>query len=287
MSNQKESYDISKHKDEIITGIIKNLVWVPIAAIIPVVWGLIKTLSKNLLESKYLTFSNILAGIAIVISLACIFILLKIRFFKGKRKPAEDSESTHNDVIPLTDFRINSIVAEMHIKDNNDIISTLDYELTANKDDLQFFQKSVLWTGDKYNGTKLKSSNSTDYTFHDMGGNDGYHIYQVRFNKEVKCLDKIEFTLETSVSDSNHQMQPFYGYCVKHQVDKLTLRVVAPPNMIRNIRQNICWDWERLMNVGEPKTVSKEVIGGNEVYQIEVHNPTLLYKYFLEWEFTT
>ncbi len=276
------NYQISEHKDEIITSIVKNLVWLPIAATIPLIWKLIQLLFKNTSLNNIFTFSNILAVVAIAISIATVVIVIKLK----KGKPETPKKEDLDPLKPITDLRINKLEAEFHIKSSDKIISTLDYNITANIDGLQHFIKPILWTGDKYNGTKLIEKDSPCYTLHDKGVNDGYHICEVNFNKEIKCQDKIRFKLQTEVSDTNCKMQPFYGYTVKHQIDKLILRVVIEPNKIHNVRKSICWDWERQMAVETPKLLSKKIIGDNEVYEVEIPNPTLLYKYFIEWEFT-
>ena len=277
----KSNYKISEHKDEIITGIIRNLIWVPIAAIIPLIWKLIQFLYSNISWDSLLTFSNILALVAIIISVTAIVVVMKFRFSKSVSKNQKQVSME-----PITDFRINLLVAEFHIKNSDEIISTLDYDITANRNNVQSFKKPILWTGDKYIQTKLIHKNCAEYTLHDKGVNDGYHICEICFNKEIKCQDKIKFKLETMVSDLKSQMQPFYGYTVKHQTDMLILRVVVEPNKIHNVRKCICWDWERQMTVEEPEPIPKKTIGGNEVYEIEIPSPTLLYKYLIEWEFT-
>lgn len=272
MSRHEKGYDISAHKDEIITDVIKKLAWVPIAAVIPVVWELVKFISKNVVEKTIFSVTNLLAVALIAEILGSIWIVVH---YKRKYR-----------VVPLTDFRIESIIAEMQIKSREAFVSTLHYDLVPNKDGLKSFKKSILWTGGKYNGTSLTSANGP-YTFNDLGGNDGYHTYEVKFNESIKCQDPIRFVLETSVSDVGHQMQPIYGYSVKHQIDRLVLRVVAPPNVIHDVEKYACWDMGRLMKVGEKEIVTKERVGGNEVYEVEIQNPTLLCKFFLEWEFTT
>lgn len=269
-------YNFLEHKDEIITDIIKKLVWVPIAAMIPMAWKLITILYNNIISQNFLNFSNVLAIIAIGLAIIAIFVALNLK------KPKEDDE---NKAGPLTDFRIKSLVAELHIKSNGELTSTLDYDMVANKDDVEYFKKSFIWTGDKYNGTKLVSSNSTEYKLEDISGNDTFHQYKVVFNKSIKCQDKVQFQLKTFLATKKWNMDPFYGISVKYQIDKLTLRVVAEPGIISNVKKSIHWDWVRSIRVGEPKPVSCKTIGGNDVYEIEVENPTLLYKYFLGWDF--
>ncbi len=269
-------YKFSDHKDEIITDIIKKLVWVPIAAMIPLAWKLITVLYNNIVSQNFLNFSNILAIIAIGLAIVAILIACNLR--KSERKDEKKIE-------PLTDFRINSLIAELHIKGDGKLTSTLDYDMVANRDNIECFKKNFIWTGDKYEGTKLVSSNSTQYKLEDISGNDTFHKYKVVFNKDIKCQDKIQFKLKTFLSTEKWNMEPFYGFSVKHQIDKLTLRVVAEPGIICNVKKSIYWDWVRSINVGEPEPVFVKTIGGNDVYEIEVENPTLLYKYFLGWDF--
>ena len=109
------------------------------------------------------------------------------------------------------------------------------------------------------------------------------------FGRKLEARDHIKFTLKTSVEDMMHSMEPFYVYIVKHQIKRLTVRVVLSKGCskrMNNFSSIAYWDTARQMRIKLPQKIKKRVIGGNDTYEIVINNPTLLYRYGIEWEFT-
>lgn len=281
-------YKLSEHKNEIITHIIKNLIWLPIASIIPIISTIVFKIINNkdieIITIIMLFISTIFSAIALVF-----VIKLKKDLLNGNNNlntNTDDIKDVIEDkIIPLINFRINSIDIELDFEDRVNIISTLNYKMTANEDDIDYFEKELIWTGKDYHGTTMTQANG-NYELELFDSNDSLHKYRVNFLEPIKKQDLIKFELKTKVSDSNRTMQPFSSYMVKHQVDNLTLRVTAPPHCITNVKQATYIDLYRQVQVGTSRKVIKRTIGGKECYEVQIPNPTLAYRYFLEWEFT-
>ena len=282
-------YNIRKYKDEIITHIIKNLIWIPIAATIPLVTKLVNILRDNIgNQSQYITFSNILIVISILLSMAsiitCIFIL----------KREKEKSNTEMNIVPSNnlneeiscDYRFSSIIAELTFDDDRkNITSTVDYKMTVLAESVTELKRDIIWSGSKYNGTKIVNKNG-DYDLIDSDRNHSPYPYTIIFNSEKKRGDIIEFKTETSVVDENLDMLPQYSFMVKYQIDKLIIRVIAPRNMLKNVKKSIYADRSKEICIETPKTITEDRVRNLVRYTYEITNPTLLYNYFVEWEFT-
>ncbi len=281
-----KKYNISDHKDEIITDIIKNLIWVPIAAIIPLGNKLINILYSNITdESKYITFSNIL--IIICMLLSAFSIIFCINIFKKYNKDLTKTESEKNSTDEaLFDFRFSSIVAEFTFDDDRrNITSTIDYKMTVLSESVTELKRNLIWSGSEYNGTKLIYMNG-DYELVDSDRKHSPYPYTILFNSEKKRGDIIELKTETTVKDGNLDMIPMYSFMAKYQIDTLIIRVIAPKGMIKNVKKSIYADRAKEIVVKKPECINGESIRNLVRYSYKIENPTLFYNYFIEWEFT-
>lgn len=284
---RKNFYKIAEHKDEIITNLINNLIWVPIALLTPTVIKTIKSIWEKAIEKNFFTLSTIFD----VISVVCALISLGVVIYDKIKKHSKDSGDTKKSqslqgIVPIANFRIKSLEAEFFIKSEKEMISTLDYCLIANEDGIESFEKDIIWTGKKYHGTKLISSSNDKFELVTTSQNDSYCTYKVLFNEEIKCQREISFKLETTVSDEGKTMLPYYAYTVKHQIDKLTLRVVVNKDYIKRVKHSVYLDALRQMKVCDSKSLPSKKMGDYVFYEYTINNPTLLYRYFIEWEFT-
>lgn len=284
-----KKFNISEHKDEIILHIIKNLIWIPIAAIIPLVNKLLNILRDNIIiHSEYITFSNILIVISVLLS--AISIITSIYLLKKNNKAINkevNSEKIDNKKEEIScDYRFSSIVAELTFDDNRkNITSTIAYKMTVLAESVNELKRDIVWSGSKYNGTKLTNKNG-DYELLDSDRNHSPYPYSIVFNSEKKRGDKIEFTTETSVVDENLDMLPQYSFMAKYQIDKLIIRVIAPRNMIKNVKKSVYADRAKGICIESPQGIGAEYVRNLVRYTYEITNPTLLYNYFIEWEFT-
>ncbi|MBR1691865.1 MAG: hypothetical protein IJ711_03705, partial [Lachnospiraceae bacterium] len=179
-------YRISEHKDEIITHIIKNLIWLFVASIVSVLCTICTMLYKLIISGNVDYYIIILTAISVLFSL-CTFIFSYI----CKRGKANTEEA-----LPIPNFRIKKVECELLFEDRKNLVSSVTYEMIANKDDIEYFEKELMWTGKGYSGTVLKETNG-DYQFEIDDSNDAMHKYRIKFRNQIKCQDVIKFTLET------------------------------------------------------------------------------------------
>lgn len=282
-------YNIVDHKDEIITHILKNLIWFPIATLIPLVYNLIELLRENLTgQSQYITFLNALIAVSVLLSIVsialCIHMLKKSDERKKERQKKEKANNAYDEL--SCDYRFSSIIAELTFDDDRKhVTSTIGYKMTVLAESVTELKRDIIWSGSKYNGTKIIYKNG-DYELIDSDRDHSPYPYTIIFNSEKKRGDIIEFKTETSVADENLDMIPQYSFMVKYQIDKLIIRVIAPKNMIKNVKKSIYADRAKEICIATPKTITEDRVRDLVRYTYEITNPTLLYNYFIEWEFT-
>ncbi len=175
--------------------------------------------------------------------------------------------------------------AELVFNDRVNIESKLTYDMEVLKDGISKIQREIIWSGTKYNGTQLLEA-PRGYTISDSKRKQSPYLHTVYFNEEKKPGDSVNFVTSTSISDDGEEMSPVYSFMVKYQIDELVLHVVAPPGLITNVKKAAYADRGREINVIKPATITKENIGNLVRYTYSIKNPTILYNYFIEWEFT-
>lgn len=269
-------YKVSEHREEIITHIIKNLIWIPIAAVIPLVWKVAQIIFSKLPNISEGIWSIILSCISVAIS---IFTVIYVVYISKKR----EKKRQQNQIV--SNFRFSSVTAELVFNTRTEITSTIDYKMIILADSVSELPRDVIWTGSKYNGTKLIQANG-DYELVEGGRSRSPYPYTINFNDEKKRGELVEFKTETSVEDGNLDMTPIYSFMVKYQIDELKLCVIAPKNMLKNVKKAVYADRARALLVNEPVAIRGETVGNLKKFVFEIKNPSLLYNYFIEWEFT-
>lgn len=278
-------YNPFDHLDEIITHLIKNLVWLPIAAIVP----MIVAIGKNIIEiikipdGSFFTWTNVLILLSILILIAlCLF--LKISVVNKIQKQQEEIDKSKENALS-SDFRAKSMEAELCFENREKITSRITYNMVALKNSITEIVRPITWTGSSYIGTTIEETND-DYTLIDSTRKISPHRIKILFNNEKNNGDFIKFTTVTSVEDGNHEMSPHYSFMVKYQIDELVLHVVAPPNLIKKVTKSVYADTAKVIQVEKPTAISKENVANLVRYTYKIKNPTFLYNYFIEWEFT-
>lgn len=306
-------YNLKEHKDEIITHIIKNLIWLPIAAAIPIVYALLNFLYQSI-KSSINVFSIILLIILCVLLVSFIIVVRKIftinhnsqETLEIKRLRNEIQNSTNKIIILESeiekrnkeineckrkdlelDIKFTSIKCTLEFENKREsIISTIDYKMIALSEDVEEINRDLIWSGSEYKGTVLTEKDG-DYELIDSNRKSSPYPYIIKFNTPLKRGSQVHFKTETSVSDRTLCMLPTYSFMVKYQVDNLELRIVAPNNFIKNVKKAVYADRAREICVEQPTLIkSRELKRGWVEYIYLIPNPSMLYNYFIEWEFT-
>lgn len=290
-------YKISEHVDEIKTNIISNICWYAISFLfgniclwIPLIKGIYDLIVKKTQHIPTYAFS--LAGISIILLILLIVILIFLlahsySINNTAKQPSDEETETIDEHSDLSlDYKFRSIIAEMTFDDNRmDITSTIDYKMTVLSEEVTELKRQLIWSGSEYQGTKLIQMNG-NYSIEDSTRTSSPYPYTIKFNDKKKRGDTIEFKTETSVVDGNLSMLPMYSFMVKYQIDVLVLQIIAPKGMLKNVQKVVYADSAREICVEHPTELCGENIRDLVRYTFKIKNPTLLYHYFIEWEFT-
>lgn len=268
-------YKISEHKEEIITHLIQNLIWMPITAVIPIFLALTKNILSNEFSSK-----NIFSSTNILILCSMAIIIISYSFIK---KSTINKQEQNHDLL-FSKFRANSMVAELSFENREKLTSKITYEMNV-LSNISEIKRTITWTGSQYVGTTLSNENG-NYSLVDSKRDFSPHEIKILLNSEKKNGDFVRFTTETNVLDTNHEMSPHYSFMVKYQIDELILHVVAPAHLLKNVKRAIYADVAKEIPIGEAYSLAGENIGNLVRYTYRIPNPTFLYNYFIEWEFT-
>ncbi len=271
----------SKHQDAFITNLISNALWYIITFFVtnvllwfPLISGFLKSIKNS--DYGISAFSVVLAGLSVIFMffVTTISIIISIKLNKKNKT---------NEI--ATDLIFNSLDIKLYFKDRSNVVTYLTYDCSVNKDNYSdIFKKDIIWTGGKYNYTKIIESNG-NYILSDSTRTNSPHTYTIDFNKSFAFGDIIYFKLETCVEDNNLSMTPVFSHMVKQQTINLNIRLTVPKNLITNIRASVYRDIGRSLKVPHDIQLITTNVGDLIQYSYSVDNPSLLNNYCIEWDF--
>ena len=183
-----------------------------------------------------------------------------------------------------TDLIFTNLEIELYFKDRKNILTFISYECIVNKEDYREFEKNIIWTGEKYNYTKIVES-SGHYSLSDSNRKSSPYSYTVDFNKKLSIGDFLYFKLETSVYDGDLSMNPVFSHMIKNQTNKFIIKLTVPKNLVKNVRPKVYKDIGRTIEVPNDIDLKINNVGDYLQYSYSLNNPTLLNNYFIEWDF--
>ena len=83
-------------------------------------------------------------------------------------------------------------------------------------------------------------------------------------------------------------MERIVAQYVMFQTDVLELRLIAPDNVIKNVRKKIYGDLNKKILVSDQEMATEDVISdkeGEKVYSFIVNNASVHHLYAIEWDF--
>lgn len=267
MSGTKKSDVGSK----VTADIVSKTIWVILA---PVVTALVSMIGSFLQQSS----------IAIIISCVSLLISIVALVFFLRREGKSGVEQSKEGIVPQ--FNASTIEAEFYFVDRETMESRIEYDMKLTCSSMREYPRDLLWSGTEYNGTIIASEYAEEYEIEEQVGPQSPHDYLIKFKTEKKLGDTVKFKTITKVGDTGHIMKNYYAFTVTHQIGELVLRVSAPKGLIKDVKKAIYADRGRTLMVGTAGRISRKVVGNLEEYTFTYKNPTLLYNYFIEWQFT-
>lgn len=168
-------------------------------------------------------------------------------------------------------------------KTRSDITITSSIEFRVLCNGIKNINKYLTWTGDSYEGSTLLSS-SDNYTLEDCQDKKSPYRYSINLMEERGKNYEGSYKLETSVKDASFIMQPYMGYAVSNPTDHLILRVIAPNNIIKNVKKVIYADFKMEHEVYIDECIPTDD-DANQIFEFDIKDVNLFYNYNLQWEF--
>lgn len=189
------------------------------------------------------------------------------------------------DILKYEDINYSNVIVGLKFdKSRNSIESTRDISANIQKGELEKISKEIIWTGSSYDGTKLvKEESDSDIYLNEVSNKLPYR-YDIVFEKEKKCGDKIHYKLLTKAKDEKQVMEPYLAHMVKYKTEKLILQVRAPKGMIDNVVEAVYADLDMKVKILESEIKQKND-EENVLYESIIENANVNYTYAIEWKF--
>ncbi|MBD5155657.1 MAG: hypothetical protein HDT15_11540 [Oscillibacter sp.] len=263
--------DVSK---KVAVDIVSKAIWAVLYAFFTTLAAIIFSLLKKV--SVPVTISVI----SIIISIIALIIMVVFLRKNSKGNTSQNSAS----VVP--NFKATTIEAEFYFASREEMESRIEYNMQLTCPSMREYPRDLVWSGSEYKGTTIAPEYAEDYEIDEYVGPQSPHDYLIKFKTEKKRGDTIKFKTITQVGDTTHIMKTMYSYTVKYQIDQLVLRLSVPKGLVKGVKKAVYADRGREIIVEEPTKITKKIVGDLEEYTFTCSNPTLLYNYFIEWQFT-
>lgn len=170
--------------------------------------------------------------------------------------------------------------------DRNSIESIRKVKAIINKEDIKKISKHIIWTGSAYDGTKLWQcqGDDEDVSIVETSKNMPY-TYDIMFKNQTKKGDKLNYSIITYLKDERNVMEPYFAHMIKHKIETLIIRIIAPKRLIKEVRTTIYADLDMSLNVSEESIKEIENTENEVIYQIKIQNANVNYTYAIEWSF--
>lgn len=194
-------------------------------------------------------------------------------------------EKKKNNVLDYGDIVYNEAIIElMFIGDRNRIENRRTIKAEIKKEGVERISKRIFWTGSSYDGIELVESKSDPGLSLVEKGSKLPCTYDIVLAEKSKKGDKVNYQTLIKVKDEKHVMEPYLAHMVKHDTEKLTLRIVSPEGMLADVRAVIYADLDMKIMVKE-ETMEKKEDEHSEIYEKTIEKANVNYTYALEWKF--
>ena len=263
--------------------LLPNIAWTILISLPSAIAGLVSSAKLLLTKFSNASIPWYLILIFVIANIICVSVLfidsvLCIYYFYTKKK---------RPVFPTitSDYQVESAEFELYFRDRTHIINKTSTQIIALKDEVKELVYNMMWTGQTYKKSELISGADRGIKLIDSTRSSSPHKISIQFNRPLSRYNKEKIEFHTHVEDKDQLMLPFYSKVIKSQMDQMTIRVVAPVGLLKNVNYLITADQAREIILEKPKELPCKKIGEYEVYEQQVSKPELLHFYVISWSF--
>lgn len=163
------------------------------------------------------------------------------------------------------------------------ITCTRNAGLKARTSGIKEIQRTMVWTGGSYDGTKLANANFP-WEIEDIQEGERAYSYKIKFGRELNIGEEVNYSIVTNVKDEQHVMQRYVSQIVRYRTEELRIILKCPKNLITNVRYVEYADIEMKEIFSETIATKHEDSDETEIYTLERTRPNLFYTYSIEWD---
>ena len=156
------------------------------------------------------------------------------------------------------------------------------------RDGIRRIKKEMTWTGSSYNGVVLNENCSdNDITLQECNSDELPYAYEIIFGQEKKSGDTIQYEINVSLNDEKKVMEPYLAHKVKNKMDNLSITLVVPRNLVKDVVKTVYADLE-MKTLVDKKSIETEAVNtedGQVKYMVKIEKPNVNYTYAIEWKF--
>ena len=217
----------------------------------------------------------------------------ELALFTGieNKKVIEELQDGPKLKIGIKDIKYANLDCTFTFRSRTDMCEVTEYELVALHDEIKQISSKVNWTGSSFNGFSLKEcSKPYELTVLEKPEQQLYTAI-ISLNDALKEGEHLCVKMQIDAKDSTKIMGPYYSQYLAIKTEKLTMRVCAPKNTIKDVKMVIYAD----ANANKDYIVESEELhseektstsnGDLDCFSIEVERPALKYLYCIEWSF--
>ena len=156
------------------------------------------------------------------------------------------------------------------------------------KDGIRRIKKLMTWTGSSYNGVILNTNCSdNDITLRECNSTELPYTYEIIFDQEKKIGDTFRYEVNVSLNDEKKVMEPYLAHKVKNKIDNLSIKLVVPKNLVKDVVKTVYADLE-MKTLVDKKSIEAETVNSEDdqvKYTVNIEKPNVNYTYAIEWKF--
>ena len=156
------------------------------------------------------------------------------------------------------------------------------------RDGIQRIKKQMTWTGSSYNGVVLNKNHSdNDITLQECNSVELPYTYEIAFDQEKKAGDTVQYEINVSLNDEKKVMEPYLAHKVKNKIDNLSITLVVPQNLVKDVARTVYADLE-MKTLVDKKNIGAETVNEEDdqvKYTVKIEKPNVNYTYAIEWKF--
>lgn len=201
------------------------------------------------------------------------------------KQTAKNKTIKQTKKVDAFDIDYKNVSVEMRFTSRECIEVEVRREGTLNDDTINELNHKCVWTGTAYDGSEMVNK-PEGMELKEYSSKESPHRCTVVIDREVFKGPDFAYSIVSKMKDEKRIMEPFCGCVVRHLTENLSLRVICPKGLMRNVKGVIYADVAQKYRIEDISIkTDPENKGNDDQYEFPIETPNLFYSYLIEWEF--